>query len=118
MTNLSTLLLTQKIPTPKPPPQREGALRVANTVTLREGALRVANTVTLREGGLKSQAPSARILSFGEWVFKVANQISLSYFDFLANFKYGNILFVLKVVYLSGFTNGFMISAKMVFYEA
>ncbi|WP_156921295.1 hypothetical protein [Helicobacter macacae] len=26
MTNLSTLLLTQKIPTTKPPPQREGAL--------------------------------------------------------------------------------------------
>ncbi|WP_156921319.1 hypothetical protein [Helicobacter macacae] len=29
MTNLSTLLLTQKIPTPKPPPQREGAFEVA-----------------------------------------------------------------------------------------
>ncbi|WP_148374521.1 hypothetical protein [Helicobacter macacae] len=66
MTNLSTLLLTQKKPTPKHPRAAGGGLKKPNTLTLkkmdsREGAFvllthEVAkSTVTLREGAFKSQ---------------------------------------------------------------
>ncbi|WP_148374509.1 hypothetical protein [Helicobacter macacae] len=47
----------QKIPTPKPPPQREGALRESNAVTLREGVSRsfpVNKTLCHTEGIARS----------------------------------------------------------------
>ena len=50
--------MTKDLPTPKPPPQREGAFKKPNALTLREGASREAKSLRhnfIIWGVLKSQ---------------------------------------------------------------